>query len=341
LCIEHLVRKGNIVVYPKYQNNSLTTPAENFTPNAAISVKQAIDTLLIGNFVKPRIENYAYIGHSFGGVISSNLTLLADSLGLPQPKALMPSQPGHGGFTQALLPSYKNFKPELKMLMIVGDNDAVVGSSFARLLYDSAIYVNPEYKNLATHFFDNHGYPNIEATHNEPLSWSSKYDSGDYNSVVNGSLAASKLDAVDFYCYWKLSEALINCAFYNTNCNYAFCQTNEQKNMGNWSDNIAVKELKIEAPVVCSPANVNQQKKLEKYYVYYDGKNQLIEIFANESDTEMKKTSIEIFDSRGALVYYNFISGNRQSFFLPVAEGIYYYRLSTQSIVQAGKLAVY
>ncbi len=44
LWIDHLVRRGNIVVYPAYQENLITAPRE-FTPNAIAAVKDAIRRL--------------------------------------------------------------------------------------------------------------------------------------------------------------------------------------------------------------------------------------------------------------------------------------------------------
>ena len=42
--IDHIVRRGNIVVYPRYQAD-LLTPASAFTPNAINAVLSALDVL--------------------------------------------------------------------------------------------------------------------------------------------------------------------------------------------------------------------------------------------------------------------------------------------------------
>src|SRR5438876_1883397 len=39
--IQHLVRRGNIVIYPRYQEN-LVTPPREFTPNATLAVEAAL-----------------------------------------------------------------------------------------------------------------------------------------------------------------------------------------------------------------------------------------------------------------------------------------------------------
>ena len=49
--IFHIVRRGNIVIYPRYQEN-IFTPSDDFTPNAMDSVKSALKELNKGNHVR-------------------------------------------------------------------------------------------------------------------------------------------------------------------------------------------------------------------------------------------------------------------------------------------------
>ena len=73
--IDHIVRKGNIVIYPRYQKD-ITTPSDNFTPNSIRAVKNAIKELQTGNHVIPQQDKFAIVGHSVGGLISINLASL-------------------------------------------------------------------------------------------------------------------------------------------------------------------------------------------------------------------------------------------------------------------------
>ena len=61
--IDHIVKRGNIVVYPRYQAD-LTTPSEEMTPNAIASVKDAIDRLQGAGPVEPDLERFAAVGHA-------------------------------------------------------------------------------------------------------------------------------------------------------------------------------------------------------------------------------------------------------------------------------------
>ena len=52
-------------------------------------------------------------------------------------------------------------------------------------------------------------------------------------------------DALDFFGYWKLFDALSDAAFYGRNRDYALGNTPQQRFMGVWSDGRPVRELVI------------------------------------------------------------------------------------------------
>jgi hypothetical protein len=51
------------------------------------------------------------------------------------------------------------------------------------------------------------------------------------------------VDAIDYYCYWKLFDGLIEAAFYGKNRAYALGDTPQQRFMGIFSDGKPVTEL--------------------------------------------------------------------------------------------------
>lgn len=334
----HIVRKGNIVIFPKWQDNTATLPS-TFTPNAAKAIRDAVDTLTNGSHVNPRLSNTAIIGHSYGGVISANISVLADSLGLPKPKATLLAEPGTGGASSGLLPSYKNF-PDMKLLVVVGENDVVVGDTIGRMIYDSSVFVNPNFKSFVTQYYDGHGYPYIEATHNEPLAIDSYYDTFEYNTFVNASFAVSKTDAVDFFCYWKFTDAILDCAFYGINCEYAFCNTPQQRLMGKWSDNQQVKELKIETTGLCisssGASNIIADADVKVY------PNPVVEkIIFNVVKKANEKYVITIANSLGEIVSQT--SSSSQTSELDVSLlpfGVYHYSIQSERWILKGKFAI-
>ena len=90
--IEHLVRRGKIVIYPRYQADN-RTPPRAFTPNALSAAERAFAWLKREAPVRPNLERFAIVGHSAGGNIAANLAALAISAKFPSPRALMVGPP--------------------------------------------------------------------------------------------------------------------------------------------------------------------------------------------------------------------------------------------------------
>jgi len=90
--IEHLVKRGNIVVYPRYQLGFIIG-VRYATSNTIQAVKKAITILQNGDHVQPDLDKFAIVGHSLGGAITAEMAVLAEENGLPCPKAVMPVQP--------------------------------------------------------------------------------------------------------------------------------------------------------------------------------------------------------------------------------------------------------
>lgn len=320
--LDHLVRKGNVIVFPKWQFDLNTLP-QFFTPNAAAAVKDAINEIATGNHVKPRYENTAYIGYSFGGVISSNLAILADSIGIPEPKALLVCNGGNGYTMGSLLPTYTTM-PDIKLLIISGDDDVIVADTFGRMLFDSTIGVDPLFKNHITQYYDGHGNPAIESTHNEPISWDSAYWSSDFfdnNWVVSASYGVSKTDAVDFYCYWKFADAITDCAYYGTNCEYAFCNTPDQRYMGTWSDNQPITELFVESKSPCSSGTEIPGKFPEITIFPNPGNGE----FSIEIPSDWQGADLSIFNVTGELIMGASLTSDRAN--LHLNPGIYFLKI--------------
>ncbi|HAD13241.1 MAG TPA: hypothetical protein DCF33_12490, partial [Saprospirales bacterium] len=58
-------------------------------------------------------------------------------------------------------------------------------------------------------------------------------------------LMTSRLNEVDFHCYWKLGDALINYSRKGIQKEYAFGNTPEQRFMGRWPDGHPIRELDV------------------------------------------------------------------------------------------------
>jgi predicted esterase len=264
--IEHLVRKGNIVIFPRYQYNITIPLPSAFTNNTAKAIRDALTELTSNlNYVQPKYNNFVIIGHSYGGVITSNLAIQHSSYGIPKPKAIMLCMPGTSIYTLGRINSYSAMDSSINVLSIIGENDIVVGDTFGLEIFNTTTNIPTSHKNLVELKKDNYGSPNMAAGHNVCLASNISYDGGTIGSVITGAYVEARTNAVDFYCFWKLADALIDCSINGTNCDYAFGDTPNQKSMGSWSDGSPVIPLNILPKSVVS---INEESPLSSIKVF-------------------------------------------------------------------------
>src|SRR6185436_4754132 len=85
--IDHIVKRGNIVIYPRYQA-TLLTRREQFIPNTIKAINTAFKQLQMARgHVRPDLSKVATVGHSLGGVLSASVAALAQESGLPHVRA--------------------------------------------------------------------------------------------------------------------------------------------------------------------------------------------------------------------------------------------------------------
>ena len=220
--IEHLVRRGNIVIYPRYQGGLLTPPAE-FHPNTIAAVKSAMSTLEEQGRVRVDLERVATVGHSAGGVLAIRYSAMAEKEGLPVPKAAVVVQPGQGpknGVPVLALPPGELLPEELRFVVAVGDTDYIVADISARRIWRETASL--KHRAFVTVQTDLHGEPRLRAGHLSPMS-------------ADLELA----DALDWYGWWRIMDATCEAAFTGQPLRF-------DPAMGQWSDGRPVKPLKIE-----------------------------------------------------------------------------------------------
>ncbi len=96
--IDHIVRRGAVVVYPDYQEGQLlgAQPLE-YLGNLLTGVRSAVDELRAGDHPPVDLSRVAVVGHSLGGIMAANYAAVAESQMLPMPAVLMPIQPEAAG----------------------------------------------------------------------------------------------------------------------------------------------------------------------------------------------------------------------------------------------------
>ncbi len=179
--IEHLVRRGNIVVYPRYQEAGGGTAYNEVTGEAVKGIRTALDALAATPGVTADLTKVAYIGHNAGAIIAANLAARAATDGLPVPRAvlaLMPTRVPTDTKTRAVaLTDLTGLDPSVNMITVTGDRDTVSGEAGARaILRASAVALKADHRLLIRINSDNHGQPPLVAAHYSAAAPDDAYD---------------------------------------------------------------------------------------------------------------------------------------------------------------------
>ena len=135
--LDHLARRGNAVIYPRYQDSFLTPPAQALG-NALAGIRLALRAF------EPQPGSLVVTGHSAGGSLSADYAATATAAGLPAPRAIFAMYPGRalddGGpripeIDPALIPA------DTEVVALAGSRDVVVGSRVARRIVSGATRV--------------------------------------------------------------------------------------------------------------------------------------------------------------------------------------------------------
>ncbi|HMX40436.1 MAG TPA: hypothetical protein PKD78_08915 [Saprospiraceae bacterium] len=244
--IKHLVAKGNIVIYPRYQKNLVWPRPDGFPPNAAKGIRDALRHLREKGPIQPKTDQVAYVAHSYGGVIATNLGVHWQQYGIPKPASMLLCEPGSGPLKGARLSDYAGLPPDLQLVIVVGEDDYVVGGEFGELVFRTA--TNTPMRNLVVQRRCTDGRRWIMASHSEPYCYDLDFDTGVRNYTANRVLMTSRLNEVDFNCYWKFADALMCSTRQGCYNEVAFGNTPDQRYMGCWPDGKPMRMLDVWLP---------------------------------------------------------------------------------------------
>ncbi|MFA5122753.1 alpha/beta hydrolase family protein [Zavarzinia sp.] len=239
--IDHLVRRGNIVIYPYYQDG-LATPSADFLGHAAKGIAAALAALPAAG-IAPDLDRVAVVGHSAGGMVAAGLGAQAAAFGLPRFSAVMAVQPGNSakrGSVSIPLADVSTMPAETLLLSVFAADDAMVGDHDARRIYDETVHVPAQNKNLLALVSDHHGRPALVANHFAATA------ARDRGFLEAGEMGIGRIDALDWYGTWKLFDALTDTAFHDgLNRDVALGGGPKQTYMGRWSDGTPVQPIRV------------------------------------------------------------------------------------------------
>lgn len=254
--IEHLVKRGNVVFFPRNQV-SILTPSTEFLPNTIEAFHDALTRLDGQQHTSIDTDRVAYVGHSAGATMIMNLAVVADEHNLPVPVAVMAINAAARRDDQPMgedLMDLSQIPSSTLLLTIACEDDMLVDTHDAIRIYYETTAIPAANKNYVLIRSDGYGHTPLIADHVAALAYGDTVAPTSLEflfmpsvCVVFGRVCSSSTanDALDYYGFWKLFDALTDAAFYNTNREYALGNTAEQRYMGLFSDGTPVRELTV------------------------------------------------------------------------------------------------
>ena len=223
--IEHLVRRGAVVLYPLY---SATGCSEAECVQAVQDDVRGGLERLEREGVPVDVTRVAVVGHSLGGGLAVGYTASAADAGLPVPTALMGVVPHCVTEEATCVGADPRAIPAATRVLLVTESDDVDpdGQHAVDVIWTGLEGVPREHRDVVRLVTDSHGSPGLLATHRQALA----------------DHAFETPDALDWYGTWKWLDALMGCAFDGEWCEVALGNTPEQRFMGTWSDGVPVAE---------------------------------------------------------------------------------------------------
>lgn len=234
--IEHLVRRGHIVIYPRYME--VETPVPEYLPNALAGIVDALGVLEMSPaHVKPDRARFALVGHSTGGVLSVQAAALAKSRGLPEPKAVVAVTPGEVLRTRG--PDLAEFPERTLLAVVAAEHDVVTGDGDARRIYREVTAVPPARKKFVLFRTDLRGKPRLWADHLAPTAAHADFDTGDgpFRLIQMGG---GTVNAIDREGFWKVADVTLDAGFSGRTLDDVLARGASFRRLGYWSDGRAV-----------------------------------------------------------------------------------------------------
>jgi acetyl esterase/lipase len=230
--IDHLVRSGNVVIYPRFMESE--TPVPEYLPNVMAAVVDAFDVLESSHaHIKPDRARFALMGHSTGGVLSVQVAALARTRGLPEPRAVIAVTPGD--VLRARGPSLADIPPTTLLVVVAAEHDVVTGDGRAREIFREATSVPPARKKYILYRSDIRGRPALWADHLAPTAALAAFDNGD-GPFHDFQMSQGATNAFDREGFWKVADVTIAAGFAGQTLDDARLTAPDLRRLGFWSN---------------------------------------------------------------------------------------------------------
>ena len=233
--IDHLVKSGKIVVFPRYQNDVSTNP-QKFLNNALAAIHDSLGVLESGRgHVRPNLDQFALIGHSAGGNLAAYIAAVSaePNSGIPIPKAVVAMMPGEV-FPQKE-PRLSKIPPKTLLVVMVGEDDLLVGDLRGREIFSGATSIPRSRKRFILFRSDRHGFPPLLAEHTAPTGANRKLDNGD-GVLKSLQLSLGEVNALDHAGFWRIADQTLDAGFSGKTLDHIIRNPEQFRNLGYWSD---------------------------------------------------------------------------------------------------------
>jgi acetyl esterase/lipase len=135
--LEHLVARGNAVIYPVFEPVAFSFP-QRWLADALAGVRTALATM------DAAPSSLVVAGHSAGGALAADYAAVAPSVGLPAAQAVFAVYPGRRvrGLPGAIpAADLARTPPSTRILTLAGDDDEAVGDEEARAIVSASVRV--------------------------------------------------------------------------------------------------------------------------------------------------------------------------------------------------------
>jgi hypothetical protein len=234
----HTARRGNVVVYPRWQTGVAVPCAGPFDIEPCIrsevaGIKGALRHLRASRArVQPDTTRASYFGFSFGGIITTNIANRWKRLGIPKPRVVWLDDPHDGGLTgfdEPALDDSLTGIPAATKLVCHSSAEGVISrpdkaDSSCNALFPKLTSIPARNKSLVLTRADAHGSPALRAPH---------------------GVCAGPVDAYDWGFCWRSFDALRSCALTGRLCRHALGDTPQNRHIGRWSDRTPILGLTV------------------------------------------------------------------------------------------------
>lgn len=226
----HFARKGLIVVYPKFGGWFNTGKYES---NAKTAYKNAIKRLQEPGHVSPDLTKTVFAGHSLGAHLALRMANSSVSESYPAPLALVLHEAA-GADTQInetlSLENLSSIVSSTYLLLISREQWVSDPNTYGTVMqaWNNTPQIPRQQKSFIAVQSDSYGDPDLVSDHLGVVA-------GDC-----GWFCTAPLDAIDWWGYWRPTEAIINYVFYGKDFEFVFGNGQTVRYMGKWADGTPV-----------------------------------------------------------------------------------------------------